>query len=502
MSTFPPPPQTWPPPAQGQPQPWASPPPRRQRRRPAHPSLFIGLAVFAVGLLVAGVVAFVHDRNKEPSYPAQWDPRVASIVKFDEQHRGLKFKHPVEVDFLSPDEYAARARSSASQLSDDDKKKLASEEGELRAMGLTTGNVDLFAALNDLADAGTAAFYDPDTKKVSVRGTDMTVELQVTLAHELTHALQDQHFDISSARENSFKTSGESDAFRTLVEGDAERIEHEYVASLSADQQSQYFDSNSASVEQSQQQLSNVPVALQAFMAAPYIFGPPFTEILQTDGGQHEVDAAFAQPPVDDEQTMDPRQFVHDRGPLDVAKPPLPQGVSAESDSGDLGETTWYLMLAERIPPVQALHAADGWGGDSYVAYDQSGRTCMRMAWRGDSSVDQDEMHTALDAWAAAMPAGTATVREDGGQLSVETCDPGADSGITINNRSLDALELFDVRSNLMVSAMQEGHLSVDDAFTFGQCVIDAVPYDVTVKVATSQDAPPQSFLAAVDSCR
>src|SRR5262245_56655055 len=54
-----------------------------------------------------------------------------------------------------------------------------------------SGDFDLLKANEDLVDAGTAAFYGPDTQRVAVRGTDMTVEVRVTLAHELTHVLQE-----------------------------------------------------------------------------------------------------------------------------------------------------------------------------------------------------------------------------------------------------------------------------------------------------------------------
>ncbi len=459
-----------------------------------------GVALLCLAVFATGVFVLTRPKHHGPPHPDQWDPRVLDIVHFDEQHRGLQFEHPVFVDFLSPDEYAKRARSDPGQLTSDDKKSLDNEQGELRALGLMTGDVDLFKAGNDLADSGTLAFYDPDTERVSVRGTDMTVEVRVTLAHELTHALQDQHFDIGSSREKSFKTSGESTAFRALVEGDAVRIENEYVDSLSDSERSEYLQSNEASVEKSQQQLQDVPNVLQAFMAAPYIYGPPFVEILDQHGGQSDVDRAFEQPPVDDEQETDPPEFIHDRGPLQVDKPSLPDGVKDESDSGDLGSTTWYLMLAERIPPAQALQAADGWGGDAYVTYQQAGKTCMRIAWRGDTDTDRTEMHDALDAWVAALPSGMAKVTENGAQLLVETCDPGSDSGIQISGNSMDALSMIEVRSYLMLDKMQAGD-NVDDAFAFGDCVVGKVPFDVVNKVATSSDQPPQSFDEAVSSC-
>jgi Zn-dependent peptidase ImmA (M78 family) len=460
----------------------------------------VGLSLLAVVVFATGVFALTRPKHHGPSHPDQWDPRVLDIVHFDEKHRGLKFEHPVFVDFLSADEYAKRARSDPNELTSEDKKSLQNEQGELRALGLMTGDVDLFKAENELADSGTLAFYDPDTERVSVRGTDMTVELRVTLVHELTHALQDQHFDIGSTREKSFETSGESTAFRALVEGDAVRIENEYIDSLSDAERSEYLDSNSASVEKSQQQLQDVPIALQAFMAAPYIYGPPFAEVLDADGGQREVDEAFKKPPVDDEQETDPPEFIHGRGPVQVDKPSLPDGVKDESDSGDLGAVTWFLMLAERIPPTQALQAADGWGGDAYVAYEQAGKTCMRLAWRGDTAKDRTEMRDALDAWVGALPSNMATVTENGEQLLVETCDPGSDSGIEISGNSMDALSMIEVRSYLMVEKMQSGD-NADSAFEFGDCVVDKLPFDVVAKVATSEDNPPKSFFDAIDSC-
>ena len=52
-----------------------------------------------------------------------------------------------------------------------------------------------------VSDGGTLAFYDPTDERVRVRGTEMTVGLEVTLVHELTHALQDQHFDLERLNE-------------------------------------------------------------------------------------------------------------------------------------------------------------------------------------------------------------------------------------------------------------------------------------------------------------
>jgi hypothetical protein len=434
-------------------------------------------------------------------HPDQWDPRLLDIVRFDEKHRGLEFKHPVFIDFLTPEQYSDRVRSEFDRVTDEDKKKLESGVGQLRALGLVSGDFDLLKANEDLADAGTAAFYDPDTQRVSVRGTDMTVEIRATLAHELTHALQDQHFGVGTARNDAFESSGERAAFRALVEGDADRIEDEYVTSLHEDEQSEYYESHSESFKESQKKLADVPAAVQAVLAAPYIYGPPFVQVLDSDGGLSEIDDAFERPPVDDEQELDPRQFVHDHGPLKVDRPEVPEGVE-EVDSGDFGSIGWYLMLAEQVSFQEALKAVDGWGGDAYVTYEQQGKTCIRIAWKGDSSDDFEEMLDALDQWAAAMPSGVATVRADGDQLRVESCDPGEDADITLARNSMDALTLIRARTELIWAAMEQGGLDIDDGFDFAQCVVSGVPADEILESYNSPGPPSSTFLDIVDSCR
>jgi hypothetical protein len=455
--------------------------------------------VIASVVFCAGVVAVIFhtSTHNRPPHPKEWDPRVLDIVQFDEEHRGLAFKEPVFVDFLDAQAYSDRVRTDETALTDEDKKQLKAAEGELRALGLSNSNVDLFAASNTLVDSGTLAFYDPTTERVIIRGTEMTVDLRVTLVHEFTHVLQDQHFSIGPKRTSQFTTSQESTAFRTLIEGDAVRIENEYIDSLSAEDKAQYEEQHNKEVESATTGLSGVPVALQALQSAPYLLGPPFVELLEAKGGETEVDSAFKKPPSTDEQVFDLRAFFAQNSALTVADPARPDGVSDDEvvDSGDFGSTSWYLVLAERIDPSVALQAVDGWGGDSYVAYDQGGKTCIRLNWQGDTSTDDQEMHDALDQWVAAMPSGAASVRADGDLLAVEACDLGPDVPITLNNRSLDALQLPAARSEFMLQAVDQGGLGVDKAFQFGDCVVHAVTFDQFV----AQDAA--AFQAAYTDC-
>ena len=74
-----------------------------------------------------------------------------------------------------------------------------------------------------------------------MRGTDLTdVDVRITLVHELTHALQDQRFDLTKL-DDTVETEGEDFALTALVEGDATSVEDDYLFSLPQAEQDAYF---------------------------------------------------------------------------------------------------------------------------------------------------------------------------------------------------------------------------------------------------------------------
>ena len=462
-------------------------------------------AILAPIVLCAGVLALIlRTDHAGPPHPKEWDPRVLDIVQFDEQHRGLRFKQPVFVDFLDPQAYSERARTEESALTEEEKQELAAFDGEFRALGLTNTETDLLEQANELQDTGSLAFYDPHEERVVIRGTELTVDLKVTLVHEFVHVLQDQNFGVGQERESDFETSQESSAFRAVVEGDATRIENQYIETLSAEEKAQYEQAHQAEVDTAVTGLADVPVALQALFQAPYAFGPPFVGLLDAFDHQTAVDNALKTPPTTDEQLLDPSKYLAREAAVEVEEPALPDGVSEDDvvDSGDFGALSWLLVLAERIDPIVALDAVDGWGGDAYVAYTQNDKTCVRLAWQSDTDTDQQQMHDALNQWAAAMPAGATSVTSDGELLQVQACDPG-EGQATLNNRALDVLQLPAARSEIALSAVQED-LPVDKAFEFGDCFVHGLGFEqlVAINAAGLTDESQATIQSIAADCR
>jgi hypothetical protein len=192
-------------------------------------------------------------------------------------------------------------------------------------------------------------------------------------------------------------------------------------------------------------------------MAAPYELGEAVLAVAIQQGGKRSVDDLFRSPPSTEEQQLDPWTLIADhQGYLSVPKPELADG-EEKIDDGTFGALGLYLVLAERLPAEQALTAVDGWGGDSYVAFERDDVSCVRIDYRGDTSEDLTQMKTALEAWVAKLPKGPAKVGRDGSTLMFESCDPGKNAAKVANGKSMDALALVLSRTYLSTSLAESG---------------------------------------------
>lgn len=453
-----------------------------------------GVAV--VGLVAAAAVVLNVDEGID--HPDEWDPRVVDLVAFVERERGIEFDHPVEIEFLTEREYSERVRVDETALTDEDRALIEESSAVLEALGLVPPDTDLFESTNEMADSGTLAFYDPLVERVIVRGTEVTTGVEVTLVHELVHVAQDQAFDLEQPP--AADTSAAYEAFDALVEGDAVRIELDYVDSLSSDEQAGYWENYGEDYDESQAALSEVPPALQALFAAPYVLGQPVVDLLAADGGNDAVDDAFADPPVSSEHLLDPRSYFDSDPPIEVDEPQTGDGSEPIGEPSPLGATTLFVMLAERIDPLVALAAADGWGGDMSVAYDDGDRTCVRADLVGDTAPDRDEIADALRAWVDAGPPGAASVTTSGDRVVFESCSAEMEVGAAAPapGSSFDALALPATRSQLMVMATADLGLDQDEAFALGECFVRRVPLE-TLAEANVAPEPSAELRAVID---
>jgi hypothetical protein len=298
------------------------------------------------------------------------------------------------------------------------------------------------------------AFYDPRTDRVRVRGTELTVKVKSTLVHELTHALQDQYFDLS--REGDFPVDGQNDTYRPIFEGDAERVQHQWVNTLNAADLAAY--NQAAEAELDGLDLVGVPDSVVQFFAAPYTFGEPFVDVLVSTEGRKAVDDALRDPPHSDAELLDPFRYLEHQGPKDVEKPELSAG-EKKVDDGAFGALALYLVLAQHMEPSRALNAVDAWGGDAYLNYVKDGKGCVKADFVGKDAAGTSVLASVLQVWASALPGGTATITQHDGLVELNSCDPGTAAPAPANDLGL-AVSLAVSRTQMALGMMDGAGLS------------------------------------------
>jgi hypothetical protein len=245
---------------------------------------------------------------------------------------------------------------------------------------------------------------------------------------------------------------------------------------------------------------SDIPEILKTFSQAPYNLGEAMLDLAIAIDGNDAVDALFRYPPRTEEHLLDPWTLFDDEDEaLEVSKPRLRVG-EEKFDSGALGTLTWYTLLAERLPLLDALDAVDGWGGDSYVAFERDAVSCVRINYVSDSPADRVQMQDALQTWVTALPGAPASVTRDGEVLTFESCDPGVAADVG-SDSSGDALHLALVRTYLAVGLYESGQ--EDES----RCLADSLAHEFSVEQLTGTslgDDPEaqQEIARLVQACR
>ncbi|MGH9116929.1 MAG: DUF6782 family putative metallopeptidase [Acidimicrobiales bacterium] len=410
------------------------PPPPAPGRKP-RAGRVLGAAIVVV-LVIASVVAAVWVGNDAPAPDApaaddssgpeaeSWAPEVAELAAFVEAERGLAFDGAIPIEFLPSADYDAEAAA----LAEGDDPDVAL----LRALGLLEGAIDGVSAGTGVIDSLAFGFYDPGRRRIVIRGDDVDVTTGATLVHELTHALQDQHFPGLFAGGDS---AGQRFGSRSLVEGDALRTEYAFIDTLDREEQDEY----EAALDERADDVG-LPETAAALLGAPHSLGDPFVYFLQANGEDVLTDA-FANPPTSAEQVLDPFRYL-DADPPDLPDPPAAPAGAEVLARGDLGAVAWLAILGERIDPWQALDAVDGWRGDAYTLSRAARGLCADVLLTGDTATDTTELQSAVAGWAAAVPAVTPAVTRVGDTISMTVCDPGAGADVGLTGQGARALIL------------------------------------------------------------
>jgi hypothetical protein len=353
-----------------------------------------------------------------PTGPApsggSFPPAIAQVAGQVEQVRQLTFERPVTPEPLSQQEMQQQLRESLDQQFPAD---LVAREGQtLTTIGALPPGTDLRQALVDYGTSQIIGFYNSETKRLVFEGGAQPSPFErFTLAHELTHALQDQHFDLNRLdRLNDTCQDERAEAFLSLAEGDAVETQLLWArANLTADQFTELQrEANSFPPP------PPTPAFVEQSFLFPYPNGETFVEALLARGGEQAVDTAFRDPPVSTEQILHPDKYPGDV-PQAVSIPDLSaslgQGWSL-LDQEEVGEGWLRILLRLRLAHGDADDAAAGWDGGLLRAWSDGNQTAALIDTVWDSQRDAGEFAAAMRDWIGQQPA---EVHQDGTRVQV-----------------------------------------------------------------------------------
>ncbi len=244
----------------------------------------------------------------------------------------------------------------------------------LRKFGLAPADFDLRSFIIKLYTEQVAGYYEPKTQQFYLADWISLDEQKPVMAHELTHALQDQHFNLRRLEKWPKHDSDAELAAHALVEGDATVVMMQYIM-RSPLRQLAMFKSMVTGGSSATEQIEKAPRVLRETLLFPYTQGSFFASEIYKRGGWELVSKSYEYLPKSTEQILHPEKYFAREEPLAKIEWKNISGFLGKNwkmiDHDVNGEWGYYLILDQFIQSTdESRRAVAGWNGDRYVLYE------------------------------------------------------------------------------------------------------------------------------------
>jgi hypothetical protein len=283
-----------------------------------------------------------------------------------------------ELSIIRPVKSGAQSRAEIERMiiknleTDTTPAEMHATEALLRVFGLAPPEFEYRPFLIKLLTEQVAGYYDPKAQQFYLADWIELEGQKPVMAHELTHALQDQHFNLKRFEKWPKGDSDAELAAHSLIEGDATLAMTLYMAKHPL--VALAFIKSLGSQENATEQFKRAPRALRESLLFPYETGSTWATALYKRGGWDMVSKAFTKLPQSTEQILHPDKYFAYEAPVKLTLPELrlqlgPTWKRIDSDVN--GEWGCYLLLDEYLnDSEESKKAAAGWGGDEFALYE------------------------------------------------------------------------------------------------------------------------------------
>jgi len=314
---------------------------------------------------------------------------VDEILEFDSKQTGLPIKKEVKRKLTSRDEVESYLTK---HLNDEDTQRLRRSELVLKKFGLLPRDFNLETFLVALLKEEVAGYYDPKTKTVNMLDWVPIEEQEPVMAHELTHALQDQDVglqkwmkkgdkDLAEIKKDPTPADIENDeidnAREAVIEGQAQAMMFQYAIAPTG----HTITSSPALVGAMEEEtltgtagtkvFNTAPIFMKESLTFPYSYGMDFViKVMQAGGKERAFDGVLRNPPHTTRQIMQPEMYLSGEKIAPMQVPDFKHDFKdyQKFDIGAMGEFDVAVLMDQYVGRPLSKRMYPEWRGGYYYA--------------------------------------------------------------------------------------------------------------------------------------
>lgn len=372
-------------------------------------ALLLGCRLAAAG--AAGAASPADTPNRLT--PQQAEALVREVSAAVEQLRALKFKTPVKMEIIDP---AAARESFKAKIKPWVEEEARHTQAAYIHLGLIPPRTDLITSHLDNVEQDVLGYYEPGSKVFYLLSHVSADDVRGVVAHELTHALEDQNYDLEAVATQAEGDSDRATAISAVVEGSAMAVMLAYLSHQPARKQA--LEQAEQSERQRARRLASAPSFTQRTLLAPYFLG--FTFLLrgkpwvwQLEGVAYpDLDQVYKEPPRSTRQILHPEQYWANnwrrQPPKPLTLPDLSKVLGpgwSKVTEGSIGELGLAVLTGAQVqmdspevllPARWTNRAAAGILADLYQHYVSGEKRVTVLATRWETEDDAQEFDAAL----------------------------------------------------------------------------------------------------------
>jgi hypothetical protein len=326
---------------------------------------------------------------------------IDDILKFASQDTNLPIKHEVKRRLTTRDEVVAYLEKGMAE--DKDAQRLRRSELVLKKFGLIPADFDLQSFLVKLLREQVAGYYDPKTKTVNMLDWIEPDQQRPVMAHELTHALQDQSFGLEKWMKKGdidldekknptfedFERDEVSEARQAIVEGQAMVVLVDYMLAptgqtlLGSPEIAKALEEGMLVGTSDSPEFQGAPIFLKEALTFPYRYGLDFeAELLRNGGKQKAFAATFVNPPRSTREIMEPKTYLAGEQIAPMQLPDFKEDFKNYDrfDIGAMGEFDTAVLVDQYAGVETSKKVYPEWRGGYYYAVRAKGDSAAPLA--------------------------------------------------------------------------------------------------------------------------